>query len=116
MEIKLMSIEPIESNLGLKEYWYQHFQSYQKSGLSKSTYAKVQKISKGRFMYWSRKFELASCSSSENTNDSFVAVKIGSEPNNRMNCPPCSMWLGEYQLLIHDMNVLPIIMQITRSL
>lgn len=108
------ALKSIGSNLDLKEYWYPHFQNYQRSGLNKTGYVREHKLSKNRFMYWSRKFELAQSSSHQSTGNDFTAVKTKSEPNERLNSILCSIRLGDYQLLIHDMAALPSIIQLLR--
>lgn len=108
------TLKSIESNLEIKDYWYEHFQNYQKSGLNKSAYVREHKVSRNRFMYWSRKFELTPCTPNQYTRDGFVAVKMKSEPSGRLNPVLCSLWLGDYQLLIHDIAALASIMQLLR--
>jgi hypothetical protein len=104
----------IKSNFKLKDYWYQHFQNYQRSNLSKSAYVREHKISKNRFMYWSRKFELASPSSNQDVSDGFVAVKMKSESSKKLNPILCTMQLGDHQILIHDITALSSIIQLLR--
>ena len=100
-------------------YWYKQFQKFQKSGLSKTAYSKQHSLVKHKFMYWSRKFEVAltkQVKKGKESHSDFVAVKmkpvLSASPINVL----CTLEIGPHsRLLIHDLSALKTIVTLLES-
>jgi hypothetical protein len=93
--------------------WYNHFQNFKQSGLSKAAYARAHHIIKSRFIYWCKKFEIKE--SEENVTSGaetgFAALKV--KPASTLSSVEvlCTLEIeARCKLLVHDLSALKMIL------